>query len=40
MTTMGSIIEAVYDLSLGLTVICAITAVLLVTVVAFLVVKR
>jgi hypothetical protein len=40
MTTMGSIIEAVYDLSLGLTVICAITAVGLVTVVAFLVVKR
>jgi len=40
MTTMGAIIEAAYDLSLGLTLVCAITAVGLVTVVAFLVVKR
>jgi hypothetical protein len=40
MITMGSIIEAVYDLSLGLTLVCAITAVGMVAVLAFLVVKR
>jgi len=40
MTNMGSIIEAFYDLSLGLTLICACVALGLVTVVAFLVVKR
>jgi hypothetical protein len=40
MTTMGAIIEAVYDLSLGLTLICAIVVMAVLTVVAFWVVKR
>ena len=40
MTTMGEIIETVYDLSLGLTLICSIAAAALITIVVFLVVKR
>jgi len=37
---MGQIIEAAYDLSLGLTLICSIAAAALITIVVFLVVKR
>lgn len=40
MTTLGALIETFYDLSLGLTLLCAITVLGLITVVAFLVVKR
>jgi len=40
MINMGQIIEACYDLSLGLTLVCAIIAVALIMVIALLVVKR
>jgi len=40
MTSAGQIIETAYDLSLGLTLICATAAAALITIVVFLVVKR
>jgi len=40
MTSAGQIIEDFYDLSLGLTLVCAIAAAAMITVMVFLVIKR